>query len=75
MGLLGCTDASPCMLHTFWQETLEQILARLRSVSLADLARHHDDPAVERFRLSHGVGGPQEPIGVPPVQEMAHQSH
>jgi len=78
MGLLGCTDASPCMLHTFWQETLEQILARLRSVSLADLARHHDDPAVERFRLSHGVGGPV-PVVVTPIQEpmpeMAHQSH
>ncbi len=54
MGLLGCTSETPCVLHGFWQETLEQILARLRSVTLADLAKHHD-PGVERFRASHGL--------------------
>ena len=57
MGLLGCSDAAPCVLHVFWQETLEQILARLRSVTLADLVENHD-PGVERFRESHPLAGP-----------------
>lgn len=60
MGLLGCSDATPCVLHDFWQDTLEQILARLRSVTLADLARHHD-PGVERFREHHGLANLTEP--------------
>jgi Rrf2 family protein len=71
MGLLGCTDDTPCMLHGFWQETLEQILGRLRAVTLAELARHHDDPAVERFRASHGF------LSVPeaePAHEMAQSN-
>ena len=54
MGLMGCTAETPCVLHDFWHETLEQILARLRSVTLADLAQHHD-PGVERFRAGHGL--------------------
>ena len=57
MGLLGCSDDAPCVLHTFWHDTLEQILARLRSVTLADLAQNHD-PAVERFRTNHGLANP-----------------
>ena len=56
MGLLGCTDAAPCVLHEFWQATLEQILVRLRSVTLADLAQGHGhDLGVERFRADHGL--------------------
>jgi len=54
MGLLGCTPETPCVLHDFWEETLAQILARLRAVTLADLGKHHD-PGVERFRASHGL--------------------
>ena len=54
MGLLGCSAGNPCVLHDFWHETLDQILARLRSVSLADLAQNHD-PGVERFRANHGL--------------------
>ncbi len=54
MGLLGCSDATPCVLHDFWQETLKQIMARLRSVTLADLAPNHD-PGVEHFRATHGL--------------------
>ena len=57
MGLLGCTDAEPCVLHEFWQETLKQILVRLRSVTLADLVQNHD-AGVERFRVSHGLAEP-----------------
>lgn len=59
LGLLGCTDETPCVLHGFWQQTLEQILGRLRSVTLADLARHRD-PGVERFRAEHGLPNPPE---------------
>ena len=54
MGLLGCSDENPCLLHEFWQETLDQILAKLRSVTLEDLAAYHD-PGVERFRSEHGL--------------------
>ncbi len=71
MGLLGCSDATPCVLHEFWHETLEQILARLRSVTLADLARHHD-PGVEAFREHHGMSNLVEPV--PVVRELvAHE--
>lgn len=59
LGLLGCTDETPCVLHDFWQQTLEQILGRLRSVTLADLSRHRD-PGVERFRAEHGLPNPPE---------------
>jgi Rrf2 family protein len=60
MGLLGCTDEAPCVLHHFWQETMAQVLARLRAVTLADLAQNHD-PGVERFRASHGLAAPLAP--------------
>lgn len=52
MGLMGCTDETPCVLHGFWKETLDQILGRLRSVTLADLSGLHD-PGVDRFRADH----------------------
>lgn len=54
MGLLGCSDETPCALHDFWKDTLGAILARLRSVTLLDLHQHHD-PGVERFRAEHGM--------------------
>ncbi len=60
MGLMGCSEGAPCVLHDFWHETLEQILARLRSVTLADLARHHD-PGVEAFREHHGMANLADP--------------
>lgn len=52
MGLSGCTEETPCVLHDYWAETLAQILERLRGVTLADMARHRD-PGVERFRAEH----------------------
>ena len=66
MGLLGCSAGNPCVLHEFWHETLDQILARLRSVSLADLAQNHD-PGVERFRANHGLNDqtPHAPMAKP----------
>ncbi|WP_286354837.1 RrF2 family transcriptional regulator [Geothrix oryzae] len=54
VGLAGCSDETPCVLHEFWGETLDMILARLRGVTLADMARHQD-PGVERFRADHGL--------------------
>jgi DNA-binding IscR family transcriptional regulator len=54
MGLAGCTEETPCVLHEYWKSTLEEILVRLRSVTLADMSRHHD-PGVERFRADHGL--------------------
>lgn len=54
MGLLGCTDENPCVLHEFWQETLASILAKLRSVTLIELHRHRD-AGVARFRADHGM--------------------
>jgi Rrf2 family protein len=66
MGLLGCSDAAPCVLHQFWQETMAQILGRLRAVTLADLRQNHD-PGVERFRASHGLAMPMTPA---PDQEL-----
>lgn len=53
VGLSGCSSDTPCVLHEYWKETLAQILERLRSVTLADMARHQD-PGVERFRADHG---------------------
>lgn len=53
MGLAGCTEETPCVLHEYWKQTLQEILVRLRSVTLADMARHQD-PGVERFRADHG---------------------
>ena len=64
MGLLGCSDETPCALHDFWKETLSTILARLRSVTLLDLHQHHD-PGVERFRAEHGMAP------VPVVTDLA----
>jgi Rrf2 family protein len=73
MGLLGCTDAAPCVLHEFWHETLDQILARLRSVTLADLSKNHD-PGVERFRTNHGLANPWdgEPDKEPSLALVGH---
>jgi Rrf2 family protein len=64
MGLMGCKEESPCVLHAFWQETLNQILVRLRAVTLADLARTHD-PGVDRFRANHGQA--EASSGPPPA--------
>lgn len=74
LGLLGCSDATPCVLHGFWQETLEQVLARLRSVTLADLA-NSPDPGVERFRAQHGLPAPAAgPEGTPQGTTLVGQA-
>lgn len=72
LGLLGCSDATPCVLHGFWQETLEQILARLRSVTLADLASS-PDPGVEHFRAQHHLPPPAAGMVAPQGTAMIVQ--
>ena len=62
LGLLGCSDQAPCVLHEFWKETLGQILARLRSVTLVEL-QQHQDAGVERFRMEHHLSVPQPDMG------------
>jgi len=59
MGLMGCSPASPCVLHDFWEETLGAITEKLRSVTLADLAQN-PDPGVEGFRSSQGMSNPKQ---------------
>ena len=49
LGLLGCNEETPCVLHEYWGGMREDILSRLRGVSLADMERHRD-PGVERCR-------------------------
>ena len=54
LGLLGCTEATPCVLHAYWQKTRQEIFEQLARVTLEDMARHHD-AGVERciaFRLA-----------------------
>jgi Rrf2 family protein len=47
LGLLGCTDETPCVLHAYWKRTREELLDQLRGVTLEDMNRHQD-PGVER---------------------------
>jgi len=49
LGLMGCSHETPCVLHDYWGEMREDILARLKGVTLADMDRHHDS-GVERCR-------------------------
>lgn len=41
MGLKGCSDERPCELHELWQSTRDPLLARMRTLTLADLAVGH----------------------------------
>jgi len=62
--MVGCTGQTPCNMHAFWEVTLAQILAKLRSVSLADLDQYHD-AGVERFRAKHWLPVPAKaPLAV-----------
>lgn len=59
LGLLGCSHETPCVLHDYWRATQEEILVRLRRVTLADMATHHDQ-GVEQCQAhqqaTHHVG-------------------
>jgi len=54
LGLLGCTEETPCVLHEYWGTMRGDILTRLSQVTLADMDRHHD-PGVERCRARQKV--------------------
>ena len=47
LGLVGCTEETPCVLHAYWQRTRDELLDQLRGATLEDMNRHHD-PGVER---------------------------
>jgi Rrf2 family protein len=42
LGLVGCTEETPCVLHAYWQRTREELLNQLRGVTLEDMKRHRD---------------------------------
>ena len=54
LGLLGCSEETPCVLHEYWGSMRGDILTRLSQVTLADMDRHHD-PGVERCRARQKV--------------------
>jgi Rrf2 family transcriptional regulator, iron-sulfur cluster assembly transcription factor len=47
LGLEGCTEETPCVLHAYWQKTRQEVFDQLGQVTLEDMNRHHD-PGVER---------------------------
>ncbi len=54
LGLLGCSEETPCVLHEYWGTMRGDILMRLSQVTLADMHRHHD-PGVERCQARQKV--------------------
>lgn len=52
MGLPGCTEETPCVLHAYWGAMLADIVAHLSQVTLEDMA-HHRDLGVDRCRARH----------------------
>ncbi len=54
MGLLSHPGTTPLALQELWPESLKQLLAQLRALTLADLVQNHD-PDVDRFRANHGM--------------------
>jgi Rrf2 family protein len=47
LGLVGCTEETPCVLHAYWKKARTELLDQLRAVTLDDMHRHQD-PGVER---------------------------
>jgi Rrf2 family transcriptional regulator, iron-sulfur cluster assembly transcription factor len=41
MGLKDCSDERPCELHELWKATRDPLLARMRTLTLAELAANH----------------------------------
>lgn len=41
MGLKDCSDERPCELHDLWKATRDPLLARMRTLTLAELAANH----------------------------------
>lgn len=54
MGLLGRQETAPLALQERWPMPLQQLLAHLHSVTLADLAQNRD-PGLERFQAGRGT--------------------
>ncbi len=63
LGLLGCTEETPCVLHAYWKKTRAELLNQLRGVSLVDMKRHQD-LGVERCLAVRAAQGVQPLAGV-----------
>lgn len=63
LGLLGCTEETPCVLHAYWKKTRAELLDQLRGVSLEDLKRHQD-LGVERCLVVRAAQGNLPLVGV-----------
>ncbi len=42
MGLRDCSHVQPCELHDLWQATRDPLIARMKTLTLADLGKGHD---------------------------------
>lgn len=42
MGLKDCSDERPCELHEIWKATRDPLLARMKTLTLSELAAQHD---------------------------------
>ncbi|HEX7553753.1 MAG TPA: Rrf2 family transcriptional regulator [Geothrix sp.] len=56
LGLVGCTEETPCVLHAYWKRTREELLDQLRGVTVEDMNRHQD-PGVERCLVLRALPG------------------
>jgi Rrf2 family protein len=56
LGLVGCTEETPCVLHAYWKKTRAELLDQLRGVTVEDMNRHQD-PGVERCLALRALPG------------------
>ena len=56
MGLKECSDERPCELHAVWMAARDPLLARMRTLTLADLATQHNFGS-QRCRALHQAPG------------------
>ena len=52
LGLKECSDERPCDLHSLWMAARDPLLARLRTMTIADLASQHSRTS-QHCRLIH----------------------
>ena len=55
LGLRDCSDAQPCELHHQWQAARDPLIARMKTLTLAELARGHDFNADTCRDIHRGV--------------------
>ena len=42
MGLKDCSDKRPCELHELWKAARDPVIARMKTLTLKELAASHD---------------------------------